>query len=152
MPLTPEQQRIHRRVMDAASNVAVRHKLPYQVHVLVSDPTTNKRYGAFVGIEYIGNSRMARVTGTSIGELREGATPLDIADNLIRHNPGTPLVCDEQTAREIGDSSLIFVSDDGHYRLTSRPEGVLDIYQEHKTSEIRKDLLPPWFTGRIFLE
>ncbi|MBI2232636.1 MAG: hypothetical protein HYU56_01845 [Candidatus Aenigmarchaeota archaeon] len=152
MPLTLEQQRIHRRVMDAASNVAVRHKLPYQVHVLVSDPITDKKYGAFVRIEYIGNNRMARVTRTSIGELREGATPLDIADTLIRRNPGTPLVCDEQTVREIGDSSLILVSDGGHYRLASRPEGVLDIYQEHKTTMIDKEELPPGFSGRIFLE
>ena len=152
MPLTPEQQRIHRRVMDAASNVAVRHKLPYQVHVLVSDPITNKRYGAFVGIEYVGETRQAQVTRTSIGELREGATPSDIADNLIRRNPGTPLLCDEQTVREIGDSSLILVSDGGHYRLTSRPEGVLEIYQEHKTVALPTDSLPPGVRGRAFLE
>ncbi len=145
---TMTHSEIHRRIMDTVSNIAVRCELPYQVHVLVQEPETGKRYGSFVAVEYLGERPgMARITRTGIGELREGSTPMDIADLLLEHNPGTPLVCDEQIAQELSKNSLCWVNGDG-YRLQGRQNGVLEVYIPHKSKKVSG--LPEEFHAQLF--
>lgn len=124
MSSTPEQLRgIERRIIDTVSNVAVNTRLPSQVHVLIKDRELGKKYGAFVSIEYQGEG--IRVTRTTIGELNEGITALVVANLLIKHEPTTPLLCDESVMDELSVASLI---SEGHYRLVMGEAGILEVY------------------------
>jgi hypothetical protein len=113
-------------MLSTTSNLAFAYPLPSQVHVLISDPETGKRYGGFVDVKYLNET--ALITCRSIGELREGCTPFDIADRLLREKPGMPLLCDSAIAEELGKNPMDFVDDQGHYRMQIRPGGILKIY------------------------
>ncbi len=151
---TPEwaatEYRINRRIMDTASNVAVRRKdLPAQVHVLIHDEVTGERFGSFVGIQYIGDSGMANITRTSIGMVAPGVPLTRIADTLLEHDPGTPLVCDNKVADELSLGSIPWI-EEGHYRLEGRPGGVIEVYTHYEADRAPKSILPPGVASAQF--
>lgn len=154
---TPEfdaiSERVHRRIMDTLSNVAVKRKdLPGQVHVLIYDEPTQERFGSFVGVQYIGESGLANLTRTSIGRVAPGVSPLNICDTLLRVNPGTPLVCDNKIADEVSQGSIPWV-EEGHYRLEGRPGGVLEVYTPYEALHMPKGILPKGVaSAQIFTE
>jgi len=148
---TQELERNYRRIMEIACNVAFRHTLPSQIYVLIQDPETGKRFISSVEIEYTGEPpRLSRISGSSwIGERKDGGTPMRTADILLKHYPGTALVCDEEIAKELDRNSLVWFSKD-HYRLVGRPEGVLELYTPYKSKNISG--LPPGVYGQLFEE
>lgn len=158
MPLpergTPEwaatEHRIHRRIMDTVSNVAVRRKdLPAQVHAVIQDDVTGERFGSFVGVQYIGESGMANITRTSIGMIAPGVPLTRIADTLIEHNPDTPLVCDRAVAEALAEKTTTWLEQD-HYRLEGRPGGVLEVYTPFEADQAPKGVLPPGVASAQF--
>jgi hypothetical protein len=148
------QDRIHRKIMDTVSNVAVMHGLPYQVHVLVYDSETRARYGSFVGVQYFGKvPGAAQVTRTGIGQLRDGLSARYVAEKMIKDYPGTPLICDKQIFQELEHGSFSCVSDDGHYRLDASDVGIIEVYVDYLTANAPKDELSPGIVSeRVFLE
>ncbi|GEM_PF-5517542 len=160
MPL-PEQgsqewaatgERVHRRIMDTVSNVAVKRKdLPSQVHAIIHDDVTGEKFGAFVGVEYVGDSGMAQITRTSIGMLAPGVPLTVIADGLLQHNPGTPLVCDEVVANELSQGSIPWI-EEGHYRLEGRPGGVLEVYTPYDAYKPKGPLPPGVKSAQFYTE
>lgn len=154
---TPEdiarQARIHQTIMDIASNVALRRQdLPPQIHVIIYDEISRERYGAYVGVRYIGDSGLAHITRTTIGRFAPGTTVMHIADILLEHDPGTPLVCDDTIANELSEGSVTWV-EEGHYRLEGRPKGVLEVYTPYQTDKQPEGILPPGVaSAQIFTE
>lgn len=150
---TPEwiatQDRVHRAIMDITSNVAVRRKnLPPQAHVIIHDEVTGERFGAYVGIQYINDSGMARITRTSIGMLAPGVSPTRIADGLIKNHPDTPLICDDIIANELAkEQKTITWLEEDHYRLEGRPGGVLEIYTPFDAQKVPGRYLPRGVSG-----
>src|SRR3972149_8709849 len=129
---TPErnsaEEKIYIRIMDIASNVAVRRKnLPPAIHVLVRDEVTGEKVAAFLNVQYMGDSGMANITLTSAGVLPAEETVEEAADILLKSMPEMPMLCDKEIADELSKSSLVWVEED-HYRLVGRPSGVLEIY------------------------
>jgi len=129
---TPErnsaEEKIYIRIMDIASNVAVRRKnLPPAIHVLVRDEVTGEKVAAFLKVRYMGDSGMAYITLTSAGVLPAEETVEEAADILLKSMPEMPMLCDKEIADEFSKSSLVWVEED-HYRLVGRPSGVLEIY------------------------
>lgn len=145
--------RVNRRIMDLASNVAVRRKnLPPQIQVMIHDEITGERWASFVYVQYVGNNGIAKITRTSVGCLADDVRPVDIADILLKDFPDTPLVCDEKIANELSQHSLSWVEED-HYRLEGRPDGVLEVYTPYKAINLEGDLLPRGIAGaQIFTE
>jgi len=151
MPLpeqdTPEREaaheRMYRKIMDTAYNVAVRRKnLPPQIHVLILDETTGEKVAAFLRVRYIGTSGMANITLKSAGVLPSEETLMEAADILIETNPGMPMLCDIEIAEELSRNSLVWVKED-HYRLEGRPKGVLEVYTPYGATKLPEALLPP---------
>ena len=144
---TPErntaEERIYRKIMDVASNVAVRRKnLPPKVHVLIRDEITREKVAAFLNVRYIGGNGMAYITLTSAGVLPAEETVEEAADILLETMPGMPMICDKEIADELNESSLVWIEED-HYRLEGRPNGVLEIYTPYSTTRLPKTDLPP---------
>ena len=122
------EERTYRKIMDIASNVAVRRKnLPLEVHVLIRDEVTEEKVAAFLNVQYIGDSGMANITLTSAGVLPTEETVEEAADILLKSMPGMPMICDKEIADELSKGSLVWVEED-HYRLEGRPDGVLEVY------------------------
>src|SRR3989344_2542165 len=144
---TPErniaEERIYRKIMDVASNVAVRRKnLPPKVHVLIRDEITGEKVAAFLNVRYIGDSGMANITLTSAGVLPSEETVEEAADILLKTMPGMPMLCDKEIADVLSKGSLVWVEED-HYRLEGRPGGVLEVYTPYgsiKSPEIAQQL------------
>lgn len=142
-----ELERANRMIVTMAHNLALKHRLPTRVHILADDPELRRRYGANAIIAYQGEA--THVTRGEVGLLRNGVTPLDIADDLIRDQPGAALLCDLVIAQELGRESLAVVAD-GHCRLIGRPHGILDVYTPYRaTTESRA--LPNGLTAHIWL-
>lgn len=138
------EEKIYRRIMDVASNVAVRRKnLPLAVHVLIRDEMTGEKVAAFLKVRYIGDSGMANITLTSAGVLPAEETVAEAADILLKSMPGMPMICDKEIADELSISkgSLVWVEED-HYRLEGRPNGVLEIYTPYGATKLSETSLP----------
>ena len=143
---TPErntaEERIYRKIMDVASNVAVRRKnLPPKVHVLILDETTGEKVAAFLNVRYIGDSGMANITLISAGVLPTEETVEEAADILLKSMPGMPMICDKEIADELNKSSLVWVEED-HYRLEGRQNGVLEIFTPYGAINLPEAGLP----------
>src|SRR3990167_9143938 len=112
--ITAEEE-IYRKIMDIASNVAVRRKnLPPKVHVLIRDEITGEKVAAFLNVRYIGDSGLANITMTSAGVLPIEETVEEAADMLLKTMPGMPMLCDKEIADKLSKSSLVWVEED-HY-------------------------------------
>ena len=155
---TPEyaatEHRIHRRIMDTVSNIAVRRgDLPAQVHALIHDDITGEKFGSFVQVRYIGDSGMAQVTRTSIGMLAPDVTVRDIADMLVEHNPDTPLVLDAKTASELAEDSISWYENEtDHCSLRGVAGGTVEVYTPFRAQQPPKDLLPPGVVSAQFFQ
>lgn len=137
------QEKIYRRIMDIASNVAVRRKnLPPKVHVLIRDKEIGEKVAAFLSVRYIGDSGMANITLTSAGILPSEETVMQAADILLQTRPGIPMICDQEIADELSQNSLVWVEED-HYRLEGRPTGVLEVYTPYSATKLPQSALPP---------
>src|SRR3990167_5063487 len=129
------EERTYIKIMDIASNVAVRRKnLPLEVHVLIRDEISGEKVAAFFNVQYIGDSGMANITLTSVGVLPAEETVEEAADILLKSMPGMPMICDKEIADELSKNSLVWVEED-HYRLEGRPNGVLEVYTPYNYVE-----------------
>ena len=129
------EERIYRKVMDVASNVAVRRKnLPLNVHILIRDEVTGENVAAFLRVQYIGDNGAAKITPTSGAVLPFEETVMEAADILIKTHPSMPMICDKEIADELSQNSLVWVEED-HYRLEGRPDGVLEVYTPYNYVE-----------------
>lgn len=139
--------RVEDRIMKVGSTVAYKNKLPFQILIMVVDEPTGEIFGAYAGVEYMGDNGAHLITRTSISKLKSGVPVTQIADGLIERQPGTALVCDEKIAEELGHESLTWYEKD-HYSLQGRPLGTLDVYTPHRTHEIiAKEQLPQGIHG-----
>lgn len=145
--------RIDRRIMDTASNVAVRQKdLPPQIHVLVYDDETGEKFGAYVGVEYLNHKGAAKLTRTSIGRVRPGLDLMHIVDTLLKSHSGTPIVCDQVISQELSQGVIPWFEND-HYTLSGRPGGTIEIYTLFAAQHLPVDDLPPGVTNvQIYTE
>lgn len=142
--------RIHKRIMDTVSNIAVRRKdLPHRVHVLIHDDVIDERFWTIVNVQYIGESGMANITRTTIGMVEPGVPLTEIADWLVEHDPNTPLVCDRTVAEELAERTTTWLDKD-HYRLEARPGGVLEVYTPFEADQMPEEQLPPGVTSVQF--
>lgn len=130
--------------MDTASNVAVRHRLPETIHLLIKDKVNDRIYGSFAGINYFDDgSGQLKITRTAIGELMSNAKISEIADLLITHNPGTALVCDSTIFELLKNEPTTTIwLEDRHFRLTGRPGGVLDVYYTYDAESSPNAIAP----------
>jgi len=129
------EERIYRKVMDVASNVAVRRKnLPLNINILIRDEVTGEKVAAFLQVQYLGDNGAAKITPTSGAVLPFEETVMEAADILIKTHPGMPMICDKEIADELSQNSLVCVEED-HYRLEGRPDGVLEVYTPYNYVE-----------------
>lgn len=155
---TPEyaaaEHRIHRRIMDAVSGIAVRKKdlLPPRVNVLIYDEPSGERFFSRVDVLYLGEDGIAHITERGIGIVGSETNPLAIADWTLENNPGVPLVCDETIASEIAQGSITWLGG-GHYRLEGRPHGVLEVHTAYDSRILPQGILPKGIASmQIFTE
>jgi len=151
MPLpeqdTPEREtaekRIYNRIIDIASNVAVRkNNLPPKIHVLIRDEMTGALVAAFLKVRYIGDKGATKISLSSSGVLPPEETVMEAADILLTSMPGIPMLCDKEVADEISKNSVEWVDED-HYRLVGTSSGVLDIYTPFGAIKLPDADLPP---------
>ena len=129
------EERIYRKVMDVASNVAVRRKnLPLNINILIRDEVTGEKVAAFLQVQYLGDNGAAKITPTSGAVLPFEETVMEAADILIKTHPSMPMICDKEIADELSQNSLVWVEED-HYRLEGRPDGVLEVYTPYNYVE-----------------
>lgn len=137
------EKRINTRIIDIASNVAVRkNNLPPKIHVLIRDEMTGELIAAFFKVRYIGDSRVANISLLSVGVLPLEETVEEAADILLTSMPGIPMLCDKEVADEISKSAVVWVEED-HYKLVGTSSGVLDIYTPYGAIKLPDDDLPP---------
>lgn len=143
--------RANRAIMDLVSNIASRRTdLPSQLHILICDPQSNRKFGAYVGIEHLGPS-IIRKTRTGIGMLLPDSTVFDVADTLLAHDPGIPLLCDEAIAQELLTEAIVY-PEDTHYFLLMRPGGRLAVYTPYESVPIAKEDFPGTLGGQHYTE
>ncbi len=140
---------IQKRILHTVSGIAVQHALPPSVHVVICDKATDKRYGSFVAVDYVGQRPgLARLTSTSVGELQQSATLLDVVNTLLEHYPGTPLVCDETTTQELGEYSRTSITMGHYHKLEMGSKGTIEVFTAYKSRSIPN--LPSGHHTQIF--
>lgn len=151
--------RLRRKIGDLVSNIAGRQfnsgdQLPELVHVIVEDDDTRTRWGGFVRVTHYPNG-MFGMENDQLGQINPDWSLGQYAGMLTRTDPGVPLICEEEIAKELFDEGTSWQqAAGGHYRLIGvfDGEGLIDVYTPYNSMGLSSGTLQPGVRGQFYLE